>query len=239
MVSHSRTEPPGLCPEQLFTFSGSTACKLDQVASTHRDLKHWRYPWIIPWGFRQRCISCRIWAISAVHPVDALDVIGHVWAMEMSTCLDYYDSPRGPADAIRLNARLCFWSPSHYIWNNPFQWIPDSLVYHNYPLPCVIAIQTKWSLWLKMAETANTACAKENDRDLSVDSFMYDWAAFFISHAPSSLLQKFAELAVFICAGQISLILCIINRSLPWTQLNAKDSVSTLLRKNLGTVPWI
>lgn len=83
-----------------------------------------------------------------------------------------------------------------------------------------------------MAETANTACAQENDRDLSADSFMYDWGASFISHVPSSLLQKnCAELAVFICAGQISLILCIINKKfaiLEPSQLSAKDTVYLL-----------
>lgn len=142
----------------------------------------------------------------------ALDVLGHVRAMEVSTCLDYYDSPRGPADAIRLNARLCFQSPSHYIWNNPFQWIPDSLVYHNYPLPCVIAIQTKWSLLLKMAETANTACAQENDRDFSVDSFMYDWVASSFLMSVPLCCRNLLKLAVFICSGQISLILCIVNK---------------------------
>lgn len=113
------------------------------------------------------CRTCT----SAIHRVDALDVLGHMWAMEMSTCLDYYDCPSGSADASRLrywglNARLGFWSPCHYIWSDPFQWISDSLVYHNYPLPCVIDIQTKWSSWLNMTGTANIACAQENDRDL-------------------------------------------------------------------------
>lgn len=64
-----------------------------------------------------------------------------------------------------------------------------------------------------MAETANTACAQENGRELSTDSLMYSWGAFFIYHVPSYLLKKnFAELAVFICAGHISLVLCIINK---------------------------
>ena len=64
-----------------------------------------------------------------------------------------------------------------------------------------------------MAETANTACAQENGRGLSTDSL--GWGAFFIYHVPSFLLKKnFAELAVFICAGQISLVVCNINKSL-------------------------
>lgn len=155
---------------------------------------------------------------SATHRGHALDVLGYMWATEKSTCLDYYGSPRGSADASRLkywglNARLCFWSPSQDIWSNPFQWIPVSLVYHSYLLPCIIDTQTRWSLLLNMAETANTACAQENDRDLSARSFMYDCGAFFISHVPSSLLKKgFAEPAAFICVGQISLILCTIKK---------------------------
>lgn len=66
---------------------------------------------------------------------------------------------------------------------------------------------------MNIAEIANTACAQENVRGLSADSLMYGWGAFFIYYVPSSLLKKnFAELAVFICAGQIILVLCIINK---------------------------
>lgn len=76
----------------------------------------------------------------------------------MSACLGYYASPRGSADAIRLkywglNARLCFWSPSHYIWSNQFQWIVDSLIYHI--ICCLVSLISRLSgvddwIWLKL-----------------------------------------------------------------------------------------
>lgn len=67
---------------------------------------------------------------------------------------------------------------------------------------------------MDMAETANTVCAQENGRRLSTNSRMDGWGVFFIYHVPSSLLKKdFAELAVFICAGQISPVLSIMKKS--------------------------
>lgn len=67
---------------------------------------------------------------------------------------------------------------------------------------------------MDVAETANNVCAQENGRRLSTNSHMDGWGIFFIYHIPSSLLKKdFAELAVFICARQISLVLSIMKES--------------------------